>query len=105
MNHNYPVDRSVLGRLLQNRPAYIGMLGPRMRTERILRELNVASAPDFLHAPVGLDIGGDTPESIALSIVAEIQTALSGRTAKMLRSVEKEIETGAESTEPIALCA
>jgi xanthine dehydrogenase accessory factor len=105
MNHSYPVDRSILQALLECRPEFIGMLGPRVRTGRMLNELKIATVPDSLHAPVGLDIGADSPELIALSIVAEIQTALSKRTAKMLRTVAVEREALSPTPKPVALCA
>ena len=85
MNHNYDLDRVILGRLLTSSCRYIGMLGPKQRRERLLEELRVQgsrfdeSQLAKLYAPVGLDIGASTPEGIALSIVAEIQAVLSGR--------------------------
>jgi xanthine dehydrogenase accessory factor len=105
MNHNYPLDRSVLGRLMKHRLAFIGRLGPRMRTERIFEDLNLPMAADRIHAPIGLDIGADTPESIALSIVAEIQAVLAGRTGQMLRNLKQDTEAVAEPSEVISLCA
>lgn len=66
-------------------PLYIGQLGPRYRTEQLLTDLAhaypklqpiFAQAQQILHAPMGLPIGGDTPEAVALSTVAQIQAAL-----------------------------
>jgi xanthine dehydrogenase accessory factor len=91
MTHNYNVDLAVLKVLAPLRLRYIGMLGPRTRTTRMLHELRsegVSLDEDFLsrlHSPVGLDIGAETPEEIALSIVAEIQKALSGRSGGPLK--------------------
>ena len=91
MNHNYDLDREILGRLLASCCRYIGMLGPRDRTERLLDELRAEGNRfeelqlEKLYAPVGLDIGANTPEGIALSIVAEIQSVLSGRKGGSLR--------------------
>ncbi|MDQ6676875.1 MAG: XdhC family protein [Acidobacteriota bacterium] len=84
MTHNYPQDRLLLERLLPIPLRYTGVLGPRARTERILSELHVPRQSN-LYAPVGLDIGADTPEAIALSITAEIMAVIAGRPAVMLR--------------------
>jgi xanthine dehydrogenase accessory factor len=79
MNHNYRRDRSVLETLLQSNLQYIGLLGPRYRSEQMLNELGLSDWPENLHAPAGLDIGANTPETIALSIVAQIQAVIAGR--------------------------
>lgn len=84
MSHSYPQDAAFLRALMERPVRYIGMLGPRKRTERMLAEAGLV-ANAVLHSPVGLDIGADTPEEIALSIVSEIQAVLSGRAAGMLR--------------------
>jgi xanthine dehydrogenase accessory factor len=84
MTHNYNRDRDILPRLLQSKCLYIGALGPKKRTEKILAETG-ASWTENLHAPVGLDIGADSPEAIALSIVAEIQAVLKNRNGGFLR--------------------
>jgi xanthine dehydrogenase accessory factor len=84
MTHNYERDRTILPRLLSSKCLYVGALGPKKRTEKILAETG-ESWTDNLHAPIGLDIGAGTPEAIALSIVAEIQAVLSGRNAGFLR--------------------
>lgn len=85
MTHNYALDRDLLRNVLPVGAKYVGVLGPRHRTERLFADLGISTDWEFLHAPVGLDIGGDSPELIALSIVSEIQTALSGRDGGMLR--------------------
>ncbi len=85
MTHNYPQDRDLLRQMFALRPAYLGVLGPKKRTERLLEEIGVEVSVDGLHAPAGLDIGADTPQAIALSIVAEIQAVLAGRGGGMLR--------------------
>ena len=92
MNHHYETDSELLGLLLGTSVAYLGMLGPRKRTGKILQELrdsglNVTEAQmEKLHAPAGLDLGCENPEQIALSILAEIQATMSGRSAVNLRS-------------------
>ena len=91
MTHHYVHDVPILRDLLNRPLAYIGLLGPRKRAEKILDDLGERGAkmpPEQrarLHAPVGLDLGADAPEQVALSIVAEIQAVLSGRNAQPLR--------------------
>ncbi len=97
MSHRYAFDAALLKALLPRGLRYLGMLGPRKRTERILAELTAAGmvisddARTRLHAPVGLDLGGDTPETVALSMLAEIQAVLSGRDARPLRERRRPI--------------
>lgn len=91
MTHHYMHDLPVVRDLLERPLAYLGMLGPKKRTERILDDLAASGVPVTaafrarLHAPVGLDLGGDAPEAVALSIVAEIQACLAGRDGRPLR--------------------
>jgi len=61
------------------------VLGPRIRTQRLLEHLDPTENVFELQAPIGLDIGAETPESIAISIVAEIQATLTGRAGGMLK--------------------
>lgn len=91
MTHRYAEDLKLLRILLARKPAYLGILGPRKRTARLLAELAADGfVPDpetlgNLHAPVGLDLGSTTPETIALSIVAELQCVLTRRAPIHLR--------------------
>lgn len=91
MTHNYPQDGKLLRRILPLAPRYLGILGPKARTERLFSELEAPLDGVPLHAPVGLDIGADTPESIALSIAAEIQAVLSNREGAMLKHSDNPI--------------
>ena len=95
MNHNFERDKTLVRELLQSPAPYIGQLGPSYRTERLLEELTEAygALPDAdrVHGPVGLDIGTETPQEIALAIAAEIQAELSGRSAQKLREREDPI--------------
>jgi xanthine dehydrogenase accessory factor len=91
MTHNYQQDRHILPSLLNSNLAYIAALGPKRRTEQLLSEIS-ADGEGFtdeqlarIYAPAGLDIGADTPEAIALSIAAEIQTVLRDRRGGHLR--------------------
>lgn len=83
MNHHLATDRSWLATLAGSRIPYIGLLGPRARRERLLRELGPEASrlASRLHGPAGLAIGADSPESIALSIWAEIEAFRTGHLA------------------------
>jgi xanthine/CO dehydrogenase XdhC/CoxF family maturation factor len=74
MSHHLASDRAYLAALASSPVPYIGLLGPPGRRDRLLRELGPAAAPlaGRLHGPAGLEIGADSPESIALSILAQI---------------------------------
>ncbi len=97
MTHNYERDRAILSALLKSEAFYIGALGPKRRTENLLQELSERGERfngkqlRKLFAPVGLDIGADTPEAIALSIVAEIQSVLKNRAGGFLRERKSSI--------------
>jgi xanthine/CO dehydrogenase XdhC/CoxF family maturation factor len=81
MSHHLKTDRAYLRQLADSDIAYIGVLGPRARRERLLSELGTQGdlLRTRLRGPVGLDIGADSPESIALSILAEVQGVFAGR--------------------------
>lgn len=102
MTHNYNYDMALLRQLLQKKVAYIGMLGPKKKKERILNELKDGGFEYsdeqlyVLHSPVGLDIGAETPEEIALSIIAEIKSILTLRNPESLRKKENPIHHRSE---------
>jgi xanthine dehydrogenase accessory factor len=84
MTHRFVDDLELLGQLLPVRLPYVGILGPRGRTERLLAEITAAAPipPEQLasiRSPIGLDLGSETPEQIALAIIAEIQAVLAER--------------------------
>jgi xanthine dehydrogenase accessory factor len=100
VTHSFEQDSRILAGLLSGsvRPAYIGVLGPQRRTRELLED--VARKLDFvpserliegwmeqLHAPTGLDLGAETPATIALSIMAEVQKVLARATALPLKQV------------------
>lgn len=91
MSHNFGNDTEYLKGLFASDVGYIGALGPRVRTEEMLEKVSGpggrSSLDDVkrLHAPVGLDIGGADPETIAVSIIAEIQAAFSNRKGGFLQ--------------------
>jgi xanthine/CO dehydrogenase XdhC/CoxF family maturation factor len=91
MAHDYKTDKRNLVKALATSAPYIGMLGPRSRSERIWNELETEGTiikptdMERIHAPVGLDIGAVTPEEIALSLMAEVKASLAGRDGTYLR--------------------
>ena len=85
MAHRFSRDAAAVAALLKRPPAYVGVLGPRHRTARLLAAVGNAGHPNHLFFPLGLDIGAETPEQIALSILAEIQAVTTGRPGGSLR--------------------
>jgi molybdenum cofactor cytidylyltransferase len=82
MSHHLATDLAALGVMAATAIPYVGLLGPASRRRRLLADLGTATAAKFgarLHAPVGLELGGRDPASIALAIIAEIQAYLHGR--------------------------
>jgi xanthine dehydrogenase accessory factor len=106
MNHHYDTDRDVLASLLPLDLPYLAMLGPKKRTTRILEELRQeghdVAAIAALHGPAGLDIGAETPEQIALAILAEIQATLAGRSGTKLRNRQAPIHAEAFDSDRLA---
>jgi xanthine dehydrogenase accessory factor len=91
MSHHLDSDLRYLRVLSDSRVPYVGLLGPAARREKLLGDLG-ADAEKLrtrLRAPVGLDIGGRTPESIALSIVGEVHAALEGRGGRPFTETSK----------------
>ncbi|UOQ67757.1 XdhC family protein [Hymenobacter volaticus] len=107
MTHNYYYDLAVLSHLLHAPTQYIGLLGPRKKYERLLTDLQKKepAADELLagrlHSPIGLNLGAETPEEIALSIVAEIQAVLAGRPAGFLRDSPHPIHPPLHSDGPL----
>lgn len=91
MTHSYLDDIELLRTLLPSPACYLGILGPRARTSKLLAEIGVSAfglANDRcarLHSPIGMDIGAETPEEIALSIVSEIKAVCAARGGGFLR--------------------
>jgi xanthine dehydrogenase accessory factor len=100
MTHNFLRDLGYLRSLLGTDVAYIGMLGPRARLERLLENLDrdgVRPTQEDLakmHGPAGLDLGAEGPEEIAAAIVAEILAVRRGRAAGFLRDRTGPIHDG-----------
>jgi len=85
--HSFANDREWLRALLACDVPFIGVLGPRARLEEILHQLG-AAGDDRVHGPVGLDLGADGPEQVAVSIVAEVLAVRAGREPVPLRRKE-----------------
>ncbi|GAB3640317.1 XdhC family protein [Spirosoma arcticum] len=91
MSHNFNYDRAVLQALLATDVPYIGMLGPRKRFDRMRDEFEKTGHffPDAtfnrVHSPIGLDLGAETPDEIALSIIAEVKTFFTKRSGGFLK--------------------
>ncbi|MDR5590510.1 XdhC family protein [Christiangramia sp. SM2212] len=98
MSHNYNYDLAVLKLLLnENQVPYIGILGPLKKYQRMQDDLKteeIRLSEDNLkkiHAPVGLEIGAETPAEIGLSILAEIQSVLMNKEARPLKEKNEPI--------------
>ena len=91
MTHHLATDLAFLREILPAGYGYLGLLGSRRRRETLLAELGSLglledpAITDRFHAPVGLDLGGHHPATIALAIVAEIQAVLAGASGGFLR--------------------
>jgi xanthine dehydrogenase accessory factor len=82
MSHHVVSDETYLRELAEaGQPGYVGLLGPDARRTRLVKELGPAAEKlrSRLRGPVGIDIGANTPEAIALSIIAQIHAWLAGR--------------------------
>jgi len=91
MSHNYEYDRDVLRKLIRSESPFIGILGPRKRFDKMQLEFQqegiALSREDYhrIHSPIGLDIGAEAPDEIAVSIIAEIQSKFSNRSGGFLK--------------------
>jgi xanthine dehydrogenase accessory factor len=94
MTHNYVKDLEALRQLLPSPAGYLGLMGSRARGRKLLSELagEGLRADGRMHTPVGLDLGADAPETIALAILAEVQASLTGRSGLALRASGAAIE-------------
>lgn len=99
MNHNFTYDLRWLLKLQEQNPVYIGVLGAAKRREKLLNEL-FNFTPDVtdtflekIHTPAGLNIGAETPEEIALSILAEILSVVRKKEVFSLKKITGKIHT------------
>ncbi|WP_345949117.1 XdhC/CoxI family protein [Mucilaginibacter sp. PAMB04274] len=107
MTHNYNYDLAMLRQLMPLQLPYVGSLGPKKKLMRMLDELldngmNMTSSElQALYGPTGLDIGAETSEEIALSILSEIQAVLQQREGKSLRDKHTVIHSNDMESLPV----
>jgi xanthine dehydrogenase accessory factor len=88
MTHNFEYEVIILEKLLTCMIPYIGILGPKRKTEKLIQRLETKGIQvhtDNLYAPVGIEIGAETSEEIALSVLAEIKAVLNKKQPIFLR--------------------
>lgn len=99
MTHNYKYDLAVLKLLLETTSNYIGILGPKTKLNRMFDDLyneGISVSEDQvnrIYGPIGLDIGAETSEEIALSIMAEVKAVMSGKKGTSLKYKTGNIHT------------
>jgi xanthine/CO dehydrogenase XdhC/CoxF family maturation factor len=97
MNHSYSKDLKYLFTLKDSNPIYLGLLGPHKRREKLFSELMELSPDitydflDSIHGPAGLNIGAETPQEIAIAIVAEILSIIREKEPILLKNKESGI--------------
>jgi xanthine dehydrogenase accessory factor len=96
MSHSYSQDLDALRELAHLPLRYLGILGPNKRTAQLLDDAGFdrARIAANLHGPMGLDIGADGPEQVALAVIAEIQATLNSREGGALRTRDGSIHAG-----------
>jgi xanthine dehydrogenase accessory factor len=105
MTHNYNYDIGVLEQLIRTNCNYIGLLGPKKKLDKMLFELAEKGSRfedqriHKIYGPVGLDIGAETSEEIALAIVAEIKAVFSKRNGASLKERGSEIHERAKASQ------
>ncbi len=98
MTHNYNYDLELLKQLLTTKITYIGILGPKTKLQRMLNDIEEQTGTmpgdaqlQCIYSPVGLDIGAETPEEIAISIIAEIKAVISNKPGASLKHKSEKI--------------
>jgi xanthine/CO dehydrogenase XdhC/CoxF family maturation factor len=91
MSHNFANDLKYLIEIKDTKPTYIGLLGPKKRREKLLSQF-IEYCPDVhesflenLYGPTGLNIGAETPQEIAISIISEILSVVRDQTPIALK--------------------
>jgi xanthine dehydrogenase accessory factor len=107
ITHAYDQDREWLAAILPAAPRYLGLLGAKHRSSVLIAEtsaltgISIAQCCERIHAPVGLDLGGDGPEAIALAVISEAQACCMGKSGASRRfspaDVAEQIERGDSS--------
>jgi xanthine/CO dehydrogenase XdhC/CoxF family maturation factor len=99
MTHRYVSDRAFLKHLIPSQIRYLGILGPKTRMAKLWQDLAqqevtvTAQQKQRVYNPVGLDVAAETPEEIALSMIAEIQAVIGGGEGGFLRDRAGSIHT------------
>jgi xanthine dehydrogenase accessory factor len=99
MTHNYNYDVEVLKQMVTQDCRYIGLLGPKTKLNRMLDDLKnsgkllTGDQLNKIYGPVGLDIGAETSEEIALSVIAEIKAVMEGKNGSSLRDKKEKIHS------------
>jgi len=118
LTHTYDVDAAWLQAVLTRPVGYIGVLGSRQRGAKLLADVERRLATDgvtmtprmrqVVHAPIGLDVGGEDPAAIAMAAIGEISAVMHGRPGGFLRERQSPIHTRTDtprlrdSAEPMA---
>jgi xanthine dehydrogenase accessory factor len=103
MTHNYNYDLAMLKALIFQDVMYIGLLGPKLKLERMLDEIKEQGTQieeqhlKKIYGPVGLEIGAETAEEIAVSVISEIQAVVFGEKGGSLRDKHGVIHSGVET--------
>jgi xanthine/CO dehydrogenase XdhC/CoxF family maturation factor len=106
MSHDYAADLAALSQVVASDVAYIGVLGPRHRTDTLISDIaaqgDEISHEDMMriHAPVGLDIGAESPEQVALAMIAEVQAFYAKRAGGPLKDRDGPIHDAIEGHRP-----
>ena len=89
MNHHQEKDEASLKFALEQSPHYIGVLGPAYRTNEMLQNIGCSLESGPIHSPVGLDIGAESSDEVAISIISELMCLRAGRTPNYLHGKGK----------------
>ena len=110
LSHSFEQDKNFLRQLLPLELRYLGLLGARQRSQLLLAQVTeeLGWTPEGclrrVHAPIGLDVGGDGPEAVALAILSEIQSVLHGKSGVARSMAEDALNTSAEPAYLPAQC-
>lgn len=102
--HRFEHDLAWLHAALHTPAAYLGVLGSRQRAARLIATLDepASASRARIHAPLGLDLGGDSPDEVALSAVSEVQAVLHDRPGGSLRHRQTPLHTRSETPSPVS---
>ena len=89
MNHQQQKDEETLRFAIESEAKYIGVLGPTYRTNEMLQQIGYSISSGPIYSPVGLDIGAETMDEVAISIISQIMSLRAGREATALHGKAK----------------